>query len=201
MAVRRHCTKNRVNGKTSTKSCALLLATFVICAALPADAQTGARQIFGRADFELEWQSEPGDARLRLRYLAAERRLRIEALDGSGEAMIQDLGKGGRIVLVDEGKRGVYVAPAPPLAPFRGEAQAETRLIAGENCRDFLQDAAVYCLSDDGLPLVIEEGGRRLTATRLLRQRQNAALFSAPADAKPQVFPGRLPDAALKLPF
>ncbi|MCA3606014.1 MAG: hypothetical protein IOC55_09345 [Methylobacterium sp.] len=157
---------------------------------LPAFAQGGGFALFGNRDFEMDGVQGDGGKMMRMRYLAERRILRIEALDGSGQVMLRDLAKGDVLILVQEGRQGIYGSRGRPIigmAIVPGEA---TREVAGETCREARVNGATICLSDDGIPLVMEEGGTPIRAIRLLRQAQNPALFSVPKDAKIQPMPG-----------
>ena len=178
-----------------------LLASSQCVFAHAATAQTAGRQLFGARDFEMEWRVEPQGKQMRVRFLATARRVRVEALDGSGEAMVKDLARGDVIVLVDEGRKGVYTARAAPMGAFSGAPSENMREIAGEKCRDFVMDGGTYCLSQDGIPLVVQQSGQTMTAQRVLRQAQNPALFAPPRDAKPKPMPGRDASSMPKLPF
>lgn len=155
-----------------------------------AAAQTRAPQLFGHRDFEMDWMQGEAGKMMRVRYLAERRILRIEALDGSGQVMLRDLAKGDVLILVAEGQRGVYGSRGRPVIGMNVEPGEATREAAGETCREARINGATICLSDDGIPLIMEEGGAPIRAIRILRQPQNAALFTVPKDAKIQPMPG-----------
>lgn len=177
----------------------LLALLALICPPLAGDLFAQGRQLFGKHDFELEWRLEPAGKLIRARFLAEKRLLRLEALDGSGEALIRDLAGGGVLVLVDEGRRGVYAGQGRPAEVFSGQPEARIREVAGESCRDFSLGRALICLSDDGIPLLVEEEGGAMNTLRIIRQAQNPALFLAPKDVKPKPLPAG--SGLTRLPF
>ncbi|CAN1556729.1 hypothetical protein MCEMSEM23_02442 [Rhabdaerophilaceae bacterium] len=155
-----------------------------------AQAQQAGAMLFGARDFEMDWVQAGNGQLLRLRYLSARRILRIEALDGSEQVMLRDLEKGDVLILVAEGKRGVFghrVQPMRGLSFVPGEV---VRSIAGEDCRETTLSGLTLCLSDDLIPLVVNDRGQEFIAQRLLRQAQNPALFTVPKDTKIQPLPG-----------
>ncbi|MCA3632176.1 MAG: hypothetical protein INF16_05230 [Methylobacterium sp.] len=167
---------------------AVLLA--LLSGMLPAFAQGSGFTLFGNRDFEMDGVQGDGGKMMRMRYLAERRILRIEALDGSGQVMLRDLVNGDVLILVQEGRQGIYGSRGRPIigmAVLPGEAVRE---VAGETCREARVNGATICLSEDGIPLVMEEGGAPFRAIRLLRQAQNPALFTVPKDAKIQPMPG-----------
>lgn len=166
----------------------LLLALW--CGFQMASAQQRGPQLFGHRDFEMDWVQGDGGKMMRVRYLAERHILRIEALDGSSQVMLRDLAKGDVLILVAEGQRGVYGSRGRPVIGMNVELSDATREVAGESCREARINGATICLSDDGIPLVMEEGGAPIRAIRLLRQAQNPALFTVPKDAKIQPMPG-----------
>ncbi|MCU0819331.1 MAG: hypothetical protein MUF11_08480 [Beijerinckiaceae bacterium] len=169
----------------------ILLALLVVCLGLsPAFAQSRGLQLFGLRDFEMDWVQGEGGKMMRVRYLAERRILRIEALDGSGQVMLRDLAKGDVLILIAEGQRGIYGSRGKPVLGMAIEAGEATREVAGETCREARINGATICLADDGIPLVMEEGGAPVRAIRVLRQPQNPALFTVPKDAKIQPMPG-----------
>lgn len=178
----------------------LAMASAITALLVPLEASAQGRQLFGARDFEMDWSTSGGKT-LRVRYLAAAKRVRLEALDGSGEAMVKDLARGDVFVLVAEGQRGVYAAKAEPMRGLNGNLTERVREIAGEKCRDMAGGSVTLCLSDDGIPLVVEENGQILSATRIVRQAQSPALFQPPKDAKMQPMPGRGANSLPKLPF
>jgi hypothetical protein len=164
-------------------------------------AQAPARTLFGHADFEMDWQLEPQNKTLRVRYSAAVRRLRIEVLDGSEQVMLRDLARGDVVILIAQGQKGAFAQKAPPLGPFQPQEVGETRQIAGQTCRDFVMQGQKLCVSDDGIPLAIEFGTTRILARNLIRQTQHPALFLVPKELKLQPLPGAAANTVPKLPF
>ncbi len=167
---------------------AVLLA--LLAGLAPALAQQRGLTLFGNRDFEMDWVQGEGGKMIRVRYLAERRMLRIEALDGSGQVMLRDLAKGDVLILVAEGQRGIYGSRGRPVLGMTIEAGDALREVAGETCREARVNGAVLCLSDDGIPLIMEEGGVPVRAIRILRQTQNPALFTVPRDAKILPMPG-----------
>lgn len=164
-------------------------------------AQTPARTLFGHADFEMDWRLEPQSKTLRVRYSAAVRRLRIEALDGSQQVMLRDLVKGDVVILIAQGQKGAFAQKTPPLGPFQPQEVGGTRQIAGQSCRDFMVQGQKLCVTDDGIPVAVEFGDIRITATSLMRQAQHPALFQVPKELKLQPLPGAAANTVPKLPF
>jgi hypothetical protein len=163
--------------------------------------QTEGPQLFGMADFEMEWRLSPQEKVLRVQFLAAKRRLRIEALDGSDQVMLRDLVTGKVVILVTNGARGAFGTMAKPLAAFRPDSVGELREVAGNQCRDFMQEGRKLCVTDDGIPVEVDFGGGVLSATRLMRRAQVPALFEVPADLTLKPVPGDNAGALPQVPF
>ena len=164
-------------------------------------AQTPTRNLFGNADFEMDWQLEPQNKTLRVRFSAATRRLRLEALDGSQQVMLRDLVKGDVVILIAQGQKGAFAQKTPPLGPFQPQGVGEARQIAGQTCRDFMVQGQKLCVTDDGIPVAVEFGETRITAKSLMRQAQHPALFQVPKELKLQPLPGAAANTVPKLPF
>jgi hypothetical protein len=164
-------------------------------------AQGAQPTLFGKADFEMEWQLQPQAKLLRVQFLAEKRRLRIEMLDGSDQAMIRDLASGKVAVLVANGTKGAYGSMARPMGAFRPEAVGEVREIIDNKCRDFRFQSRLLCITDDGIPLEVDLGGARLTATRLLRKSQLPALFEVPKELVLKPVPGSTAGPLPSIPF
>lgn len=195
---------SNIGKSLAPESLALVLGLSIaglVSGTLASSAQTPARMLFGNADFEMDWQLEPQNKMLRVRYSAATRRLRMEALDGSQQVMLRDLVKGDVVILIAQGQKGAFAQKSAPLGAFVPQGVGDTRQIAGQTCRDFMVQGQKLCVTDDGIPVAIDVGETRITAKSLIRQAQHPVLFQVPKELKLQPLPGAAANTVPKLPF
>ncbi|MGL5446883.1 MAG: hypothetical protein ACRDBL_06200 [Rhabdaerophilum sp.] len=168
----------------------LALALGLIAGVVTTFAQTSGFQLFGRADFEID-AIQPNDGKsIRMRYLAARQILRLETLDGSAQAMLINFPQGDMLLMVAEGRRGVFGRRDAAISSQRVLPSDATRMIAGESCREATINGSPACIANDGVPLKFRGPNGDVLAQRVVRQPQNAALFTVPKETKIQPFPG-----------
>lgn len=177
----------------------MLAAAGLIASVAPPAAQASIP--WAQADYEAEWRFSSESRIVTVRYAAGLRKLRFELNDPARTALVKDLVSGRVLVFTGTGEAGAREGRSQPFALPPAAPTGETLSIGGEVCAIHRFEAARLCVTADGVLMQVRAGDQEITALRVIRKPQDAALFAPAGNGPVTPLPGGAAGGVPLLPF